>query len=388
MANLIWRVGAALCLLAGTAPAQIEITGTLDLAFKHDLGKESKELNSRINSSLKGKSPLSLARARVFADAEISESITASTTTLYDEGLQHFDLEGAYVIFHEIGQRPALNVLAGKMATVFGSFASRSFATVNPVIGTPLIYHYFSAISGRSVAADTAEQLRRRDGSNYQTRGQPIVYDACWNTGVQLFGSTERFTYGLALTKGALSNPDAADNDGAQLVGRLGVQPTMGWKLGVSGAYGPYLSEQAAADPDMPVGSSPEDFNQLVFGIDGEYSIWQCELFFELVRNEWELPNLTETSLGNTGGYLEGTIALKPGLHYSLRVGGIRYDQIDDGAGNKVSWDHDITRIETGFEYYVTRDTRIKSSLQLNFWDEAAPDDDDHMVGVQLATIF
>ena len=140
MANIVLRVSAALTLVAGAAWAQIEITGTLDLAYKQDVGKRTNELNSRINSSLKGKSPFSLVRARVFADAEISESITASTTTLFDEGLQHFDLEGAYVIFHEIGQRPMMNLLAGKMATPFGSFASRSFATVNPAIGTPLIY--------------------------------------------------------------------------------------------------------------------------------------------------------------------------------------------------------------------------------------------------------
>ena len=388
MANIILRVSAALSLLAGAGSAQIEITGTLDLAYKQDVGSGSNELNSRINSSLKGKSPFSLVRARVFADAEINESITASTTTLYDEGLQHFDLEGAYVIFHEIGQRPMVNLLAGKMATPFGSFASRSFATVNPVIGTPLIYHYFSAISGRSIAGDTAEQLRRRDSSNYQTRGQPIVYDGCWNTGVQLFGSSERISYGLALTKGALSNPDAADNDGAQLVGRLGIQPTMGWKLGVSGAYGPYLSKQAAADPDMPAGKSPEDYNQLVFGVDGEYSVWRCELFFELLRNQWEVPNLSASSLGNTGGYVEGTVALKPGFYYTLRVGGIRYDKIDDGSGNQIAWDYDITRVETGVEYYITRDTRLKSSLQLNYWDQDASDDDDHMVGFQLATIF
>ena len=86
MASLILRVGAVASVLVGAASAQIEITGTLDVAYKYDVGKQSKEVNSRINSSLKGKSPYSLVRARVFADAEISESITASTTTLYDEG--------------------------------------------------------------------------------------------------------------------------------------------------------------------------------------------------------------------------------------------------------------------------------------------------------------
>ena len=386
MAGMILRLGAILSLLATATPAQIEVSGTLDVAYKHDVGKQPSELSSRINSSLKGKSPFSLVRARVFADAALSESITASTTTLYDEGLGHFDLEGAYVIFHEIGQHPLVNVLAGKMAAVFGSFASRSFATVNPLIGTPLIYHYFSAIDGRSIPGDTAEQLGRRDQTDYQTRGQPLVYDACWNTGVQLFGASERFSYGLAVTKGALSNPVAASNSGAQIVGRLGVQPTMGWRFGVSAAYGPYLSERAASDPDLPAGRSIEDYDQFVVGVDGEYSFWHCELFFELVRNRWEVPNLTVTGLSNTGGYVEGTIALQPGLHCSLRLGGIRHDEIDDGAGNNVSWDHDINRVETGLEYYITPDARLKSVLQLNYRDKAAPDEADHMVGFQLVT--
>ena len=118
------------------------------------------------------------------------------------------------------------------------------------------------------------------------------------------------------------------------------------------------------------------------------HRIWHCQLFVELARNRWQAPNLAVSSLGNTGGYVARTIALRPGLHYSLRLGGVRYDEIDDGAGNEVPWDHDVHRVETGLEYYITRDTRAKSILQLNDRDEAAPDDADRLVGVQLATVF
>ena len=387
-----WRyslacVAASWLCTAAPAEAQIDLSGTLDIGYKHDVGGDSGERNSQINSSLKGLSPFSLVRSRLFADAEVSEHVSAFTTILFDQGLEHFDLEGAYLIFDGIPGSASASLLAGKMATAFGTFASRSFGTVNPLIGTPLIYHYFSSVHGNRVPADAADQLAQRDGPSYRTRGLPAIYDACWNTGLQIFGSTTAVAYAVAVTKGALSNPAAADNDGAQVVARIGIQPTMGWKLGLSGAYGPYLQEVAAADADFPEGKSPEDFNQLAIGIDGEYAVWHCEFVFELVRNQWDVPNVGD-ALGLTGGYAEGTIALKPRLRYSLRLGSMIYDEIDDGNGAKEPWDYDMRRVETGFEYYIDQNVRAKSVLQLNFRDDAAGDDADHMIGFQLATVF
>ena len=240
------------------AEAQIDLSGTLDIGYKQDIGADADERSSQINSSLKGLSPFSLVRSRIFADAEVSENVNAFTTILFDQGLEHFDLEGAYLIFNAVSGRESVNLLAGKMATAFGTFASRSFGTLNPLIGTPLLYQYFSSVHGSRV---------------------PAIYDACWNTGLQVFGSTSALTYAVAVTKGALSNPAASDNDGAQFVGRLGIQPTMGWKLGLSGAYGPYLQAAAAEDADFSVDKSVEDFNQLAIGIDAEYAVWHCEFF-------------------------------------------------------------------------------------------------------------
>ena len=127
------------------------------------------------NNTLKGASPFSQIRGRFFIDSEVSENIGFFTTLLFDEQAAHFDLEGAYIVVYELGGLTSVNALVGKMATPFGTFASRSFATANPLIGMPLNYHYFSAVCGASVLRDNADQLSRRDAPNYSGRGQPTL---------------------------------------------------------------------------------------------------------------------------------------------------------------------------------------------------------------------
>ena len=78
----------------------------------------------------------------------------------------HFNLEGAYIVVYELGGLTSVNALVGTMATPFGTFTSRSFATVNPLIGMSLIYHYFSAVRGACVLRANADQLSRRAAPN------------------------------------------------------------------------------------------------------------------------------------------------------------------------------------------------------------------------------
>ena len=374
-----------LALFAGGARAQVSLSGMVDVAHKRDIRQKAGERDAQINKALKGGSPFSLVRTRFFVDGEVREDISVFTTLLYDEGVGLLELEGAYISFKGVRQHEALSVQVGKMATVFGSFAPRSFGVVNPLIGLPLIYHYFSAVQGASVPRDNADQLERRDA---RSRGLPMIYDACWNTGVELTGSLEHFTYAAALTKGTLSNPSANGSEGLQFVGRLGVQPSMGSKMAISLAYGPYLNRSAANSADFPSGGSWKDYNQFIYGIDIEYSRAHFTFFGEVVRNHWEVPNLKEESLGNTGGYIEATYAIFPGFNYALRYGQIAYDKIDDGEGDKKAWDYGIKRVESGLEYYIDRNVRAKTVIQLNFKDGPADDDTDHVLGVQLASFF
>lgn len=389
--------------LAVPAAGQVVLSGSLDLAYKHDVARAEGEAQSKINTSMKGQSPFSLVRTRLFADAELDEGVMVLTTTLYDEGVGHLEMEGAYILMADLGGRPGLSLEVGKMATPFGRFASRSFASANPLVGIPLIYHYFSAVRGNQVPTSPAQQLAWRDaaGAAYQVRGLPTIYDACWATGMQLFGATRAFAWAAAVAKGAPSNPAASGNDGFQVVGRLGVQPTIGWQLGLSGGWGPYLEPAAGEGPGFPRDRDVEEFRQAIVGADASYSAGHLELVAEVVHSRWEVPNLApgDETLAHTGGYLEGAIALRPGLQYALRLEAIRYGRIDDGSGRKVPWDYDIQRLETGLEYYLTRDVHLKAGVQLNRREVprasasyqpgvGAPDDGDHMVGAQLSSAF
>jgi hypothetical protein len=381
----------SLAALVPPASAQLQWSGSLEIAHKVDVAQQEGEEPAHINRTLKGLSAFNLVRARLFADAELTENVAVLTTVLWDEELGHFDMEGAYVLMSKLAGHESVNLQVGKMATPYGRFASRSFAMVNPLIGTPLLYHYFSSVRGNNVPANAAQQLAWRDATTagYQRRGLPTIYDSCWNTGVQLFGSTRHFAYAVALTKGALANPAARSNDGAQLVGRVGVQPSMGLQLGLSGAWGPYLDASAGDGPAFPSGKSVEDFKQLLFGLDAAYGIGRFEFTAEVMRNHFDVPNLAagDDGLTNMGGYLESVVGLQPGLHWAARVGVITFGDIDDGSGVKLAWDYDITRLETGLEYYLTRDMHLKGVVQLN-WRPDAPDDADHMLGAQLATSF
>ena len=100
----------------------------------------------------------------------------------------------------------------------------------------------------------------------------PLLYDSCWKTGIELFAPVGKVDYAIALTKGALSNLAAMDNDGVQWVSRVGFAPSMGLQLGFSLVHGSYLAAAAARSAHFPAGKSVEDFNQLIYGIDFEYS--------------------------------------------------------------------------------------------------------------------
>lgn len=195
-------------------------------------------------------------------------------------------------------------------------------------------------------------------------------------------------SYALALTKGTLANPTAKDNDGAQLVGRLGLQPAMGLKLGLSGAYGLYMNDGIERARDFPTGQTAESFNRIIFGVDLEYTRGLIELYAEAVRNEWEVPNLEENSLGSTGGYIEGRYTFYPGAYWALRYGRLGFDKIAAGQGGKEPWDYTVQRVETGLGYYLDRNVRLKLVTQLNFKEDFPGKKEEHLVSVQVASTF
>ena len=103
------------------------------------------------------------------------------------------------------------------------------------------MYHYFTSLRSNQLPADNADLLAHRGeglssrfagfsggGSPQRFNGLPMIYDPCWDFGVETIGSIWRLEYLVALTQGTLSDPRSRpgdNNDGKQLAVHLGFVP-------------------------------------------------------------------------------------------------------------------------------------------------------------------
>ncbi len=371
-----------------SAAAQVNISGLLEITEEREFAKDEAESKSDINTNNRGDGPFNLLRARLFVDGEVSEQIHVFTEFLFDDATSP-RLDGAYVEFSQIGNHPALNMWVGKIPTPFGIFAERSNSNQNPLIGTPLIYQYHTVAQGMSLPADNAAQSQLKDNfSNYQSRGLPILYDACWNTGLEVFGDAAPIEYAVALTKGTVANAKAMTNDGYQVVGRLGIKPLMSLAAGFSAAYGPYYHKAIESDPNFPIGKKAEDYFQTLIGADLTFSHDALEFYAEAIYNRFDVPTLAEGKLTLHGGYAIASYAVTPGISAAISGQIISFGKIDDGVGRLAAWDYDIQRIEAGLVYRLQQNVRIKLVAQFNISDAPAPENKEHLMALQLATVF
>jgi hypothetical protein len=236
------------------------------------------------------------------------------------------------------------------------------------------MYHYFTTVGSRELAAN-ADSLRNRRDRN--ENGLPIVYDACWEHGIETFGFWREFEYSLALTKSTMSSPMAYDNDGGQLIARLGVRPAVGLRLGVSAEYGSYLGSNPIG---LPQGRKTESVHQQATAFDLHYSIAHTSLFAEWVRAAYQNPNLSK-DLACISWYTEIKQVLVPGLYASARLDRMTFDEFVDSGGESFTWDDNITRLEAGLGYYFNKDTLLKLVLQHNRIDNR---DDVNLLSTQL----
>jgi hypothetical protein len=211
----------------------------------------------------------------------------------------------------------------------------------------------------------------------------PILYDSCWNLGLTAFGSGDRWEYNIGVGRGTPSTMKASTNDGFQVIGRIGVKPAVGLRLGASGAYGPYL---VLGTPGLPPGARLEDYSQRIFGFDLEYSVGHLLFFSEFVRNRWDSPFIPE-GLANTSWYLEWKYTFWPGLYGAIRYSGMRFDEISNGKGGRQTWDTPGRRVESGIGYRITRMARFKLVWQHNYFEGETQERVDLYAG-QLSVSF
>ncbi|MBT3606418.1 MAG: hypothetical protein HN521_25385 [Candidatus Latescibacteria bacterium] len=325
------------------------------------------------NQYRRGDSPFDKMRATLFGDIVLAPRLTLFNQTILDPTSRaHFQTYWRPILQFDALQKNHFQLLleAGKLATTFGSYSPRAYSNRSPLISPPLMYHYFTSLRSNQLPANNDDLLKSRGQGNSSifsgfgggggpgfSYGLPIIYDVCWDTGIRAFGSLWRLEYSLALTQGALSDPVINGNDtnsGKQIVSRIGLIPATGLFIGSSYARGAYLNRIVATA--LPVGQTPEDYVQEVIGFDLNYEVRHLKLVAEVLFNTWEIPNIVDNqnnpkSLAVLGWYAEARYAFLPGFYGAVRVDQLKFEKIENSAGQSLTWDDDIWRLEGGIGY-------------------------------------
>ena len=336
---------------------QVQVHGLLDLAAAERV--PAYELNTLI----RGDNPFDAYGARLFADASVNERLQVFTQLVLRDATGPY-VDGAYLMFTP---RPEmdLHLIAGKIPTAIGTWAPVTYSNKNPLVSAPLMYQYHSTLlwytlppsADALVALAGTGEFATEYGSTYGF-GMTLVDDSYWDFGVTVSGSRRPLEYAVSVTAGTpgWGSTSEDENSGKSVLGRIGLAPLPWLRLGVSGAYGPYLVQEL--NSQLPAGKSVEDYHQKLAMADLELASGHLELRGEGAHGVWESPIVG--NLPVTSGYAQLKYSLSCGAFLAGRCDAMRFGDITDAAGLRHSWDSNVLRYEAGAGYRFNRDVVAK----------------------------
>jgi hypothetical protein len=365
------------------------------------------ETGYRLNDMNRSDNAFSTFRLNLEAQLHFEGNLTLNMEYMIDtatrDGFSNTFLR-PWATWTEIGGRSWLNAHVGSLPLVFGTYGERANTAANPVIGVPLMHGYHTSFSMFSLPPNGDSLLARggrgQFGINYRVGGGPkgmvMIYEPCWDAGLELFGATGAVEYAAAVTNGTPSAPvlfGNETNDEPGFVGRLGLSQLpgalFGARVGASFAHGSFYGDGVALDP----GLRHEDYDQTIFGWDAEYSVGRVLLRGEGCWNRWELPERTDPAtwlpgeLESNALYLETRVTMTPGLLLGARYDQVNFDDIVRPDGSRHSWDADVRRAEVALAYRPHRTWELKAAYQ-NWWYPDAPRFDADLGAIQLRMDF
>ena len=274
-----------------------------------------------------------------------------------------------YVRVKPFGNRD-IDVQAGRIPSVFGSFSRHAYSADNPLIGYPLAYQYLTSLRPDALPADPDDLIRMRGrgwlssfplGDQTPRAGLPLANALQMDTGVEVHGATSWLELAASVTNGSLSNPLVRDtNTGKQIAGRAAFKPVTGLVAGVSVSRAPYVTSTAA----NAAFASTNRFVQRAIGADVEYSRDHYLLRLETVSSEYRLSTIAPT-LRAMGTAVEGRYKLTPRLYAAARFDHLGFNTVS-GAARTATWEAPVTRWETGAGYALQHNTHVRMSFQHN----------------------
>lgn len=358
------------------APAKlfaVEVSGLNDFVIRDATESDV------INETFRGYSNFHTTRSRIFFDVAMSDNSFAFVQLLIDN--YKVSLYAAYARFENVVPG-YLNIQVGYIPSPIGTFAARTYSDINPVIGTPLLYNFHTSFNpfGKNPVGPVDSLIQRR---NERSRfGLPIMYNACWNSGLEFYGNINKLSYSLGLLTGSLTKPtQQQEKNRPQITTRLAYIFNTGFILGFNAYYGPYLIDNSIPDP-LPAGKSFDDYINGGIGYDLEFTRGYLEIHSEGFYTYWEYPTLSTISM--ISGYAEAKYKFSPGWYLAGRFGMLEPSKEVNSAGQKVSWDYAVKRIEIGVGRHFTRNVLAKLVGQFNRFD-GAPQLDSDLIALQLS---
>ncbi len=300
---------------------------------------------------------------------------------------QNLDAPRAYALylrFRPFASRE-LQLQAGRIPPVFGSFPRRRYGQDNPLVSWPLVWQYLTSLRPDALPR-SADSLLAQRGSGWSPQyagygdgaGVPVASAARWDTGIEAHYAEGPLALAVAVTQGTLSDPRFEDrNRGKQVSARAEWSAAPGLEFGVSAAQGEFLD----ASLPLPAGR----FEQRAFGVDAEFARGRFVGRAEAIYSEWDLPRYggIDRPLGARGFYVEGRWRFAPGWHVAGRL--VQLDCGDvAGSGGLTSWEAPVRRLEAGIGWVPRHHVLLKLAYQRNHRDAGHAGAQDFLAGQLL----
>lgn len=271
----------------------------------------------------------------------------------------------------------SLAIKGGILPPAFGAFLQRRYGTGNFLIGYPLAYQYATSVRDDAFPASADELLRRRGfgavstysrGEVYTEPGLPLVNPFGWNPGVSVTVGGAPLNAEVVLTRGGIANRSI--HSGWQVSGRVEARPSASLALGFSAARGSYVNDNAASlTATAAFNPAPRE---TAFGFDAEYSWGYWLVRGEALLNRRTVPAFNAPFLSDplwsTWFGAETRYKILPGLYLAGRLERLAFNTVS-GSTARQTWDANVTRVEAGGGYSLTRNTTAKLAYQRNSRD-------------------
>lgn len=364
-------------LFVSNSNSETTVGGLFDIVFTNS---DEADITNR---TFRGFSNFHTSRTRIFFDSYINENMSAFAQILFDGNSTQ--LYGAYVNFSNLKGK-SLNINLGLIPHPVGTFGPRTYSNKNPLIGNPLLYNMHTKIDPINSGALRSNDDFIAHDAVQPAMGMPIIYDACWNSGIDFFGYYKNLDYSLALVTGSLSKPTQEQKKNSPMATtHLSYNFSPGLIFGVSAYYGQYLYEGLFKDA-MPAGKEPGDFLSSGIGYDFYFAKNRVEIYSEAFFSSWEYPYLSE-KLNAITGYAEVKFTFYPSWYIAGRLDSYMPGELTNSSGQKVKWDTETSRYEFGIGHKPDRNVVIKLVVQFNRFDRKSSYDEDHFA-LQTSIMF